>query len=242
MALLRALTQPGRDAEEQQHEDDEKEDVAEAAVELVAVRAPAAASSETAASSAAAPAAPAAAEAGAAAAGLREHERREQPEQRDRQQRGADEGPPVGQQRRVHVMHLEVTAAVAAASSPVPGESSGPGASLHGVIALITGASSGIGEATARRLAREPGDVRLVLVARREERLRALADELRRAPNVRVTVIAADITDADAPARIAAAGRARARPPGPARQQRRRRLARDASPTAAGRTCAATWS
>jgi short-subunit dehydrogenase len=72
------------------------------------------------------------------------------------------------------------------------------------VIALITGASSGIGEATARRLAREPGDVALILVARREERLRALADELGRAPRVRVSVVAADITDPAAPARIAA--------------------------------------
>ena len=70
---------------------------------------------------------------------------------------------------------------------------------MPALTALITGASSGIGEATARRLAREPGAA-LILVARREDRLRALADEL----PCEVTYVAVDITDADAPERIRA--------------------------------------
>ena len=65
-------------------------------------------------------------------------------------------------------------------------------------VMLVTGASSGIGEATARRLAREPS-AELVLIARREERLRALAASL---GEQRVSWVAVDLVDEDAPARI----------------------------------------
>jgi len=48
---------------------------------------------------------------------------------------------------------------------------------LHGVSAIVTGASAGIGSAFAHELARR-GASRIVLVARREDRLRALASDL----------------------------------------------------------------
>ena len=74
--------------------------------------------------------------------------------------------------------------------------------------ALVTGASSGIGAEIAREYAGRGKP--LVLVARRADRLQALAEELRE--KARVEVIAADLADPAAPARLQAECAARGLP------------------------------
>ncbi len=70
---------------------------------------------------------------------------------------------------------------------------------LSGQVVIITGASAGIGEATAKMLARDGATV--VLAARRKERLDALKAEIEQAGG-RALTVAADVTDAAGRARI----------------------------------------
>ena len=65
----------------------------------------------------------------------------------------------------------------------------------YGPWAVVTGASDGIGQAFAEELAAV--GVNLVLVARREDRLRQLADHIRQAHGVEALVIAADLAHPD---------------------------------------------
>ncbi|MFF8035793.1 SDR family NAD(P)-dependent oxidoreductase [Streptomyces sp. NPDC016626] len=61
-------------------------------------------------------------------------------------------------------------------------------------LALVTGATSGVGRAFARHLARAHHD--LVVVARTRHRLEELAEDLRRESGVRVEVLTADLSTA----------------------------------------------
>lgn len=67
-------------------------------------------------------------------------------------------------------------------------------------VTLITGASSGIGEAFARRLAEEKHD--LVLVARSEKKLHELCDELMLKHQITAHYVAMDLNDFEADKRL----------------------------------------
>ncbi|MEO6716262.1 MAG: SDR family NAD(P)-dependent oxidoreductase [Novosphingobium sp.] len=70
----------------------------------------------------------------------------------------------------------------------------------YGPIALITGASSGIGLAFAEELAERGFD--LILVARRVDRLQELTEKLERQHGTKVSICDADLSRATAPAHI----------------------------------------
>ncbi len=61
----------------------------------------------------------------------------------------------------------------------------------YGPWALVTGASSGIGAEFARQLAAK--GLNIVLVARREERLRELAKAIESADSVKTRIVSADL-------------------------------------------------
>lgn len=67
--------------------------------------------------------------------------------------------------------------------------------SLDGRATLITGASAGIGQETARVFAREGADV--TIAARREERLRELAEELEAEYGTTTAIAPTDVSDED---------------------------------------------
>ena len=71
---------------------------------------------------------------------------------------------------------------------------------MQGETVLITGASSGIGLELTRCFAADKS--RLVLVARNTEALQTLAEELRREHGIQTTVLTADLSQPETPARV----------------------------------------
>ena len=92
--------------------------------------------------------------------------------------------------------------ATPSADAPTQQDNTANGSGKVGRWALVTGASSGIGEALAREIARHGHDV--VLVARRQDKLAELADDLAGRGTIRAEVVAADLTAPDAPAALIA--------------------------------------
>jgi short-subunit dehydrogenase len=75
----------------------------------------------------------------------------------------------------------------------------------HGEAALVTGASSGIGEAFARALAARGSDVLLTALPSEEDRLARIAGELEASHAVRCPTVPMDLGEREAPAALRAA-------------------------------------
>jgi uncharacterized protein len=77
---------------------------------------------------------------------------------------------------------------------------------VSGKLVIVTGASSGLGRDIARLLVQEEQS-RVILVARRAERLESLANELNSVGSTVAYVLVADLTEPDAAARVVADSR-----------------------------------
>ena len=107
----------------------------------------------------------------------------------------------LGLQSRVSLVSNCAAATSSASFSNVARPAKSPLTSMKDKVVLITGATAGIGLACACRFADEGS--RLVLVGRREDRLKALQSELQKAhPQLKVHTVAMSVTDYDAVAQL----------------------------------------